>query len=101
MGYIKNESFKNISFEKFREKIKSINIAESVSGISYEFKVENNEIIGIRKSTMKPFTISIKNLYEAYTNLNIFNTSALKEFVNRVQSPSLAILMGARLVISN
>ena len=99
MAYIKNNSFKNISFEDFRKIIKSINKAKSVNGKTYEFKVENDKIIGIRHSTMEPFKISLNNLYEAYTNLNEFSTTVLKDFVDRVQSPSLAILKEANLII--
>lgn len=89
--YIKNENF---SKEDFFKAISEINSAKSVTGIAYaNIKYENEVISGIRESTSEPFSIIGDNLYKAYLDLNEFTTTSLKPYVNRVQSPSLAILI--------
>lgn len=83
----------NLSSDEFRAAIESIDTATSVTGILYsQIKVTGDTIVGVRDTTKAPFRISLSKLYSAYTNENIFSTSSLKPYVDRVQSPSLAIL---------
>ncbi|MDE6397042.1 MAG: hypothetical protein K2K84_07210 [Muribaculaceae bacterium] len=70
-----------------------MNKAVSVNGTIYEkIHISNDKICGIRTSTSKNFEIPINKLYKAYYELKEFNTKTLKPYVDRVQSPSLAIL---------
>lgn len=100
-------AFNNKTFRKngelsktaFVDAIAKINNAESVTGVKYNsIDVVNGIICGIRESTNEPFSISADALYNAYCELDIFNTTALKPYVNRVQSPAMAILIASKLV---
>lgn len=88
-----------LSKTEFIDAIAKINNAESITGVKYNnIDVVNGIICGIRESTDEPFSISVDALYNAYSELDVFNTSALKPYVNRVQSPAMAILIEAKLV---
>lgn len=90
MDYIKNG---DLSFEEFCDSIRNINLAESEKGIIYSsIQIIGDKVYGIRESTNVPFSISLPKLYFAYINVPRINTSTLKPYVDRVQSPSLAIL---------
>lgn len=89
--FIKNG---DLSYAEFVEAIKRINAATSITGIAYTgIQVVNDNVVGIRESTNAPFRISLKSLYDAYRHVLVFTTTELKPYVNRVQSPSLAILI--------
>lgn len=88
--FIKNG---DLNYSEFVEAIKEIKSATSVTGIEYiDIEVTGDKVVGIRASTNNPFSIPLKRLYEAYCNVLVFTTADLKPYVNRVQSPSLAIL---------
>lgn len=94
--FIKNG---NLTFSEFVDSIGRINCATSITGIVYSnIQVTNDKVIGIRDSTNKPFSISLKDLYDAYCNVQVFTTAELKPYVDRVQSPSLAILIAINAV---
>ena len=95
--YIKNGNF---SYEEFCSAIKCVSFAQSVTGINYiNLSVEDGKIIGVRESTNVPFSISLKRLYDAYCEVEVFTTASLKPYVDRVQSPSLAILIASGAII--
>jgi len=84
----------DFSKEEFIKAISKINSATSVTGMMYSnIRFENGMIIGMRESTLRPFTIKVDKLYNAYKDLKEFTTLSLKPYVDRVQSPSLAILI--------
>lgn len=83
-----------LTYEDFCEAIKKITTATSVTGIVYSsIQVTADSVQGIRESTGAPFSIQLKKLYDAYRYVDVFTTTALKPYVDRVQSPSLAILI--------
>lgn len=89
----------NLTYSEFVDSIGQINSATSITGIAYSnIQVTNDKVIGIRESTNKPFSISLKALYDAYCNVLVFTTTDLKPYVDRVQSPSLAILIAIKAV---
>lgn len=90
-----------LSKTEFVDAIAKINYAESITGVKYnDIDVVNGTICGIRESTNEPFYISADALYHAYCEIDIFNTTALKPYVNRVQSPAMAILIASKLISS-
>lgn len=90
----------NFNKEEFTEAISKINTATSISGIVYtNIRCDNNLITGIRESTERPFSIKIDSLYKAYKELYVFSTSTLKRYVDRVQSPSMAILIAIGAIV--
>lgn len=87
-----------LSYEEFKKKFENIKNAESKNGAIYnEIQLNGDTITGIRLNTKEPFTIKLTNLYSAYINEDKINTSSLKEYVPRVQSPAYAILIEAKL----
>lgn len=90
-----------LTYSEFVDSIGKINCATSITGIVYSnIQIINDKVSGIRESTNKPFDISLKKLYDAYCNVLVFTTAGLKPYVNRVQSPSLAILIAIKAVSS-
>lgn len=90
---------KKLSFDSFIAEIKKVKYAISKRGAEYVMiHCEGNNCIGIRKNTNKPFDIDLAKLYQAYMECEVINTSTLKNYVDREQSPSYAILMKAGLV---
>lgn len=88
-----------VSKDEFLKRLKSIHSATSENGARYLSINTNGRICtGIRESTGKKFEIDVDRLYSAYFELKQINTIALKKYVDRVQSPSLAILIEAKLV---
>lgn len=89
----------NLTYSEFVDSIGKINRATSITGIVYSnIQIINDKVVGIRESTNKPFDISLKKLYDAYCNVLVFTTAELKSYVDRVQSPSLAILIAIKAV---
>ncbi len=89
----------NLTYSEFVDSIGKINCATSITGIVYSnIQVIDDKVVGIRESKNKPFSISLNNLYEAYCNVTVFTTTELKPYVDRVQSPSLAILIAIKAV---
>lgn len=79
--------------------ISQVTTAESIKGRHYDgIKVVGKFIIGVRRSTSKSFKINIENLYNAYIELDVVNTTTLRPYVNGVQSPAYAILIKANLI---
>ncbi len=84
----------DLTYTEFFDKIKKIKVAKSVTGIEYkDIEVTNKSISGKRVSNGKLFVISTESLYQAFSELKNFNTTALKPYVNKVQSPAMAILI--------
>lgn len=88
-----------LAFKDFVERIKLVNCAVGIGDQSYkQISCNNQWYHGIRESTRKEFKISVQRLYEGYLNCTVINTSTLKQYVDRVQSPSYAILKAANLI---
>lgn len=86
-----------IDKHSFIQKVKSLGTISSVTGKEYCItSASSSYIIGIRLSNDKPFKISTDRLYAAFTDLSEkglpITTTTLKAYVDRTQSPSLAIL---------
>lgn len=103
-------AFNNITYKKnhsvnkteFIDAIKVIDKSVSVTGVQYiNIELVNGIICGIRESTKEPFSISLDSLYQAFCEIDKFTATALKPYVNRVQSPALAILISSKLIIPN
>lgn len=88
-----------ISRKDFLKAIEQIHSTKSVSGVVYSsIRVNGFLCKGIRESTQKEFRIDLDKLYQAYSELDIINTVTLKQYVDRVQSPALAILKTAEII---
>ena len=97
--YRKNGRF---SKAEFIDSIRKVTEVESIRGAKYlNIKLTDNTISGFRDSTKGSFDIDVNSLYTAYTQLDTFTTTSLKRFVSGVQSPSLAILIAANLILPN
>lgn len=89
-----------VSKEEFFRRITEISSAKSVTGKTYsQIHINQDRKIctGVREERGESFEIQLEKLFEAYQNLNVINTATLKEYVDRVQSPSFAILKEAGL----
>jgi len=87
-----------LSFIDFVDKLKLVKECYGVRSGSYKNIICSADyIIGERESTGNEFKINLKRLYDAYLNENHIDTFVLKNYVDRVQSPSYAILMEAGL----
>ena len=87
---------KKLSKEQFIELLRTVKEATSVQGGHYsQIKVHENEkeITGYRDTTGESFSIDINKLYDAYKENERINTSVLKNYIDRVQSPGYAILL--------
>lgn len=78
--------------------LKKIGGVESVSGIYYRIdSVCEEYVTGTRLSTLKEFRIETDGLFRAYNDVLTgtipMTTTALRGYVNRTQSPALAIIM--------
>ncbi len=96
-----NSYFRPMNRAEFIEKLKKLGGAESVSGIVYRIDAVNDQyVIGTRLSTLKPFKIETDGLFRAYQDALAgkiaMTTTALRPYVNRTQSPALAIIMSLR-----
>lgn len=85
----------------FISNLKKLGEAESISGVMYRIDSVNDKyIIGTRLSTLKEFKIETYGLYNAYNDIIAgkipMTTTALRDYVNRTQSPALAIIMSLR-----
>jgi len=88
-----------IDYNAFTCKIAKVEFAVSKSGIEYiSIHCDGNMCIGTRKSTNNLFKINLVKLYQAYVECEVINTTTLKPYVDRVQSPSYAILIAAELI---
>lgn len=88
----------------FLKYISELGSVESVSGIVYTIISVNDQcIIGVRQTTQKEFRIDSDGLYNAYTDMKKgkleLTTTALRNYVNRTQSPALAILIALQKAI--
>lgn len=91
-SYIKSS---NLSIDDFTFRISHLKSAWSTSmSTQYvDIKIDGNKIVGVRFSTRNSFSIPLDKLYQAYTELTEINTTTLKPYIDRVQSPALAILI--------
>lgn len=85
----------------FISRIKKLGAVESVSGFVYRIdSINDRYIVGTRLSTLKEFKIETDGLYQAYCDISRgvtpMTTTALRAYVNRTQSPALAIIMSLR-----
>ena len=88
-----------LSKEEFIQQLQAVEEADSLQGVHYShIRVESGEIQGIRDSTQKTFKIDVDALYRAYEENETVNTSVLKRYVDRVQSPAYAILIKMGLI---
>lgn len=88
-----------LPYDTFIVKIRKIRHAVSVTGEEYVcIHCDNNVCTGIRESTKESFEINLRKLYQAYKECEVINTSTLKPYVDRVQSPSYTILIAAELI---
>ncbi|MDE6556302.1 MAG: hypothetical protein K2K55_05000 [Duncaniella sp.] len=83
--------------EQFIAAIRQLDTVESVSGKIYRIDViTDRHVLGTRLSTLREFKIDTDGLYRAYRDISTgiipMTTTALRDYVNRTQSPSLAIL---------
>ena len=84
-----------LSKKDFIEKVKDLKKVVSVTGINYvNLSVAGSMCYGKRESTNNPFEVDLDKLYKAYSDCDVseLNTTKLKKYVDRVQSPALAIL---------
>ena len=86
---------------EFISRIKKLGAVESVSGIVYRIdSINDRYIVGTRLSTLKEFKIETDGLYQAHCDISRgvtqMTTTALRAYVNRTQSPALAIIMSLR-----
>lgn len=80
--------------EQFVNLLKEIKGAASIKGKHYSnIQLKGGKIVGTRDDTQGSFEIDINKLYDAYNTCETINTSTLKPYVDRVQSPAYAILM--------
>ena len=83
-----------LSKDEFIQQLQAVEEADSLQGVHYShIRVEGGRIQGLRDSTQKSFEIDVDALYRAYEENEVINTSVLKRYVNRVQSPAYAILI--------
>lgn len=92
-----------MEFQDFLNRIKKLKTAKSERGTLYTIDlVTDKDIRGYRQSTKKLYHINTQQLYRAFIELKEKNknitTTSLKPYVDRVQSPSLAILKAAELI---
>ena len=81
--------------EQFIDRVRALQSVKSVKGVTYSrLTVVGHICTGIRESTGQWFEISLDKLYAAYVDIDEkeLNTSTLKKYVDRRQSPGLAIL---------
>ncbi len=88
-----------LSFEDFVRKIKEVDYAVGIKGQTYSrISCDDKWYCGVRESSHAMFKIDLQKLYDGYLKCTVINTSTLKKYVDRVQSPSYAILMAAGLI---
>ena len=85
----------------FISDLKKLREARSITGVIYRIDTVNDKyVIGTRLSTLNEFKIDIDGLYNAYKDVTAgkipMTTTALRDYVNRTQSPALAIIMSLR-----
>ena len=86
---------KKMSKGEFIKKVGDLKQVVSVTGINYvNLSVAGSMCYGKRESTNNPFEVDLDKLYKAYSDCDVseLNTTKLKKYVDRVQSPALAIL---------
>lgn len=96
-----HHKFDNMEKNEFMSKINRLGAIESVSGVVYRIdSINSRHIIGTRLSTLKEFKIDTDGLYQAFCDISRgiipLTTTALRPYVNRTQSPALAIIMSLR-----
>ena len=87
--------------KEFISRITNLGEVESVTGVNYRIvSINDKYILGTRLSTLKEFKIETDKLYRAYCDISNgvikMTTTALRAYVNRTQSPALAIIMTLR-----
>ena len=68
-------------------------VVGTISDDLFAQPIKGGKIVGTRDDTQGSFEIDINKLYDAYNTCETINTSTLKPYVDRVQSPAYAILM--------
>lgn len=86
-----------MDYSEFITKIKGLKTITSVSGKGYRIEMVSNDVLyGMRESPNGDFKIPLKLLYDSCISIlkrgDSINTTSLKRNLDRVQSPSLAIL---------
>ena len=100
-GEILKTPTNNMEKADFILNLKKLGGVESASGIYYRIdSVSDKYVIGTRLSTLKEFKIETDGLFWAYNDVLTgkipMTTTALRSYVNRTQSPALAIIMSLR-----
>lgn len=89
--------------ESFIKKLSKVNEAKSVSGRAFYHSIDlkGGKIYYTRESTGNTESIYIDDLYSIYSKEEFINTKIIKEYIDRKQSPGLAILIAAGLYDKN
>lgn len=88
-----------ITFDNFFKLSKTLKSFESLKGSKYLVKDWNDSIMSFeRLSTNKVWKMDIKNVYQAYIELESFRTSDFKSYVNRTHSPALGLILTLKLL---
>ena len=87
--------------KEFISRITNLGEVESVTGVNYRIvSINDKYILGTRLSTLREFKIETDKLYRAYCDISNgviqMTTTALCAYVNRTQSPALAIIKSLR-----
>lgn len=88
-----------ITFDDFFKLSKTFKSFESLKGHKYLVKDWNNSIMTFeRLSTNKVWKMDIRNVYQAYIELESFRTSDFKSYVSRTHSPALGLILTLKLL---
>lgn len=86
-----------MDYSEFIAKVKELKTIKSVSGKEYRIDMVSNDVLyGVRSSTGREFDIPLKLLYNTCISIlrrgDTVNTITLKNNLDRVQSPALAVI---------
>lgn len=85
-----------ISFSDFLSKAENIKLFRSSNGKRYQVtKIENNIMWFLRLDAKadKPWDLDLKSVYQAYLELDNFDTKNFQPYVNRRHSPARGLLL--------
>lgn len=98
MKYIKTKP--TISYEEFYRIAKPIKHFKSLTGKEYEVKSLVGDVMKfLRVSTGEIWSMDLKGVHLAYTELTEFKTLNFKSYVPRTHSPALGLLLHLGLLV--